>query len=239
MLLPELDALLALQRQDSLLFDAKRKREEIPKRLDLLREAVNRSKAALEESKKHLEHARIARRAIEKDVEGVGAEALKLERQLADVKTNKEYQALLHEIQLLKAKRSDYETKILESFEREEALATAVTGAERGVKAEETKLREGEESLAREGAELDQTLHSLTQDRDAVKPRVPATLLSRYDRLLNARDGVAVAEIRKDACGACFKGLTPHAIQNARRGDQIQVCESCGRIMIWVEASAS
>jgi len=239
MLLPELDALLALQRQDTLLFDAKRKRDEIPKRADGLRDAVNRSKATLDESKRQVEQARLARRAIEKEVEGVGAEALKLERQLADVKTNKEYQALLHEIELLKAKRSDYETRILESFEREEALAVAVAAAERQVKAEEARMREGEEALARESAELDQALHSIAQDRDAVKPRVPAQLLSRYDRLLNARDGVAVAEVRKGACGACFKSLTPHAIQNARRGDQVQTCESCGRIMIWVETSAS
>jgi len=239
MLLPELDALLALQRQDTLLFDARRKRDEIPRRADGLRDAVNRSKAALDESKKQVEQARLARRAIEKEVEGVGAEALKLERQLADVKTNKEYQALLHEIQLLKTKRSDYETRILESFEREEALTLAVTAAERQVKAEETRLREGEAELARESAELDQALHSITQDRDAVKPRVPQPLLSRYDRLLNARDGIAVAEVRKGACGACFKALTPHAMQNARRGDQIQICESCGRIMVWVEASTS
>src|SRR5262249_45033101 len=143
------------------------------------------------------------------------------------------------EIELLKTKRSDYETRILESFEREEALAIAVTAAERQVKAEEAKLREGEEALARESAELDQALHSITQDRDAVKPRVPAPLLSRYDRLLNARDGVAVAEVRKGACGACFKALTPHAMQSMRRGDQIHTCESCGRIMVWVEASTS
>ena len=239
MLLPELDALLALQRQDTLLFDAKRRRDEIPKRKDALREALNDAKAALLEAKKEAEQARLGRRTIEKEVEGIGAEALKLERQLHDVKTNKEYQALLHEIELLKSKRSDYETKILESFEREETIAAAVAAAERRIATEEKHLKDGEEALARESAELDQMLHSLTQDRDAVKPRVPAPLLSRYDRLLSARDGVAVAEVRKGACGACFKSLTPHAIQEARRGDQIQICESCGRIMIWVEASPS
>ena len=239
MLLPELDALLALQRQDTLLFDAKRRRDEIPKRKDALREALNDAKAGLLEAKKEAEQARLGRRTIEKEVEGIGAEALKPERQLHDVKTNKEYQALLHEIELLKSKRSDYETKILESFEREETIAAGVAAAERRIATEEKHLKDGEEALARESAELDQMLHSLTQDRDAVKPRVPAPLLSRYDRLLSARDGVAVAEVRKGACGACFKSLTPHAIQEARRGDQIQICESCGRIMIWVEASPS
>jgi predicted nucleic acid-binding Zn-ribbon protein len=238
-LLPELDALLALQRQDSLLLEAKRKRDDIPKRKDSLRLEVNQAKAELEQAKKDLEQARISRRAAEKDVEGLTADSIKLERQLHDVKTNKEYQAILHEIEGIKTKRSDYETRILEFFEREETLTAGVKGAERKVAGEEAKLKQGEEELAREGAELDQRLHSMTVDRDAIKPRVPQALLSRYDRLLAARDGVAVAEIRKGACGACFKGLTPHALQEARRGDQIKVCEACGRILIMTEASVT
>ena len=237
-MLPELDALLALQRQDTLILESRRKRDDIPRRREALREAVNRAKAALEEAKKNLEQARLQRRSVEKDVEGITADSNKLERQLHDVKTNKEYQAILHEIELLKNKRSDYETRILESFEREEALVAAQRAAERAVQAEEAKLREGEETLAKESADLAQTLHSMEQDRNAVKPRVPAPLLSRYDRLLGARDGVAVAEIKKGACGACFKGLTPHALQEARRGEAIQTCEACGRILILVDSGA-
>jgi uncharacterized protein len=236
-LLPEMDALLALQRHDTLILEARRKRDDIPRRREALREAVNRGKAALEEAKKDLEQARLQRRSVEKEVEGITGDSNKLERQLHDVKTNKEYQAILHEIELLKNKRSDYETRILESYEREESLVAAVRAAERAVQTEEAKLREGEETLVKEGADLDQMLHSIEQDRNAVKPRVPPPLLSRYDRLLGARDGVAVAEIRKGACGACFKGLTPHALQEARRGEAIQTCEACGRILILVDVS--
>ena len=238
-MLPEMDALLALQRHDSLILEARRKRDDIPRRKDALREAVNRAKAAHDGAKKELEQARLQRRSIEKDVEGITADSNKLERQLHDVKTNKEYQAILHEIELLKNKRSDYETRILELLVQEESLVAAVSAAERTIHAEETKLRQGEEALAKEGADLDQALHSLEQDRNAVKPRVPPPLLSRYDRLLGARDGVAVAEIRKGACGACFKGLTPHALQEARRGEAIQTCEACGRILILVETSTA
>jgi len=237
-LLPELDALLELQRQDTRLMEAKRLRDSIPKRREALSEAVVGAKAALELAKKELEQIRLARRGVEKEVETVAAEGRKLEGQLHAIKTNKEYQALLHEIELLKSKRSDQETKILESFDREEKLAAAVSTAERRVQAEEARRKEGEETLAREAAELEQRIHSLSQDRDAVKPRVPAPLLSRYDRLLSALNGVAVAEVKKGACGACFKGLTPHALQEARKGDQIQICESCGRIMILAEAGA-
>ena len=234
-----MEALLALQRQDSLILDSRRRRDDIPRRRDALRDAVNRAKAALEETKKDLEQARLQRRTVEKDVEGITADSNKLERQLHDVKTNKEYQAILHEIELLKNKRSDYETRILESYEREEALVAAQRAAERAVQAEEAKLQQGEETLAKENADLEQSLHSMEQDRNAVKPRVPAPLLSRYDRLAGARDGVAVAEIKKGACGACFKGLTPHALQEARRGEAIQTCEACGRILILVDVGAA
>jgi predicted nucleic acid-binding Zn-ribbon protein len=237
--LPELTALLDLQRQDSLLLDAKRKREAIPARQAALRDALVAAQAEVERAKKDLDQARKDRRGFEKEVETVAAEAGKLERQLADVKTNKEYQALLHEIELFKGKRSDHETRILECFEREETLAAALTAAEKRVKAEEARLQEGEAALAREGASLDQSIHSITQDRDAVKPRVPAALLSRYERVLAARDGVAVVEVKKGSCGACFKGLTPHALQEARRGDTIQSCESCGRILVLIEAGTA
>lgn len=238
-MLPELDALLALQRQDTLLLESKRKQDAIPKRRDALRESLAEARTALQQSKKDLDQARLGRRGLEKEVETFAAEAARLERQLHDVKTNKEYQALLHEIELVKGKRSDQETKILESFEREEAMAATVAAAEKRVKTEEVRLQEGEEGLAREDASLGQAIHSITQDRDAVKPRVPAALLSRYERLLGARDGVAVVEVRKGACGACFKGLTPHAIQEARKGDVVQTCESCGRIMVLVEVGAA
>jgi len=238
-LLPELDALLELQRQDTRLLEAKRLRDSIPRRREALNEAVVAAKTALDQAKKELEQIRLARRAVEKEVETIAAEARKLENQLHAIKTNKEYQALLHEIELLKNKRSDQETKILEAFDREEKLSAAVSTAEKRVQTEEAKRKEGEETLAREAAELDQRIHSLSADRDAVKPRVPAPLLSRYDRLASARDGVAVAEVKKGACGACFKGLTPHALQEARKGDQIQICESCGRIMILAEAGTT
>ena len=236
-MLPELESLLELQRQDTLLLDAKRRRDEIPRRREALQSAVTQARATLEQAKRDLDQARLGRRSVEKEVDAFQAEAAKLERQLHDVKTNKEYQAMLHEIEGVKAKRSDQETKILESFDREESLAAAVKAAERRVQEEEARLRQGEEELTRESATLDQQVHSLTQDRDAVKPRVPTTLLSRYERLAGARDGIAVAEIKKGACGACFKALTPHAMQEARRGDIVQTCEACGRIVILVESS--
>jgi len=238
-MLPELEALLQLQRYDLKLMEAQRKRDEIPRRREALKAALDQAKAAHERAKKDLEHVRHERRAQEKEIEVVQSEGTKLERQLLDVKTNKEYQAMLHEIAALKSKRSDRETVVLEHFEKEEAIVAQAKQAEQRIAEEERKLKVGEAELEREGAALDQAIHSIKVDRDQVRPGIPAPLLARYDRLSGTRDAVAVAEVRKGACGACFKSLTPHAAQEMRRLDAVHQCEACGRILIWTEGSAA
>jgi len=230
--LPELEALLQLQRYDARLMEMQNKRNEIPKRRDALKAALDAAKASLDQAKKDLEKARLERRTQEKEIESIQAEGIKLERQLLDVKTNKEYQAMLHEIAGLKSKRSDRETVVLESFEKEEAFAAQAKQAEQRIAEEERKLKAGEAELEKEGATLDQSIHSLKADRDAVRPGIGATILARYDRLAGTRNGIAVAEVRKGACSACFKALTLRMMQEARRMDAILQCESCGRILI-------
>ncbi len=238
-MLPELEALLELQRCDARLMDAQRKRDDIPRRREAMKAALQAARAAHEQTKKDLDAARLVRRGHEKEIEVIQSEAAKLDRQLLDVKTNKEYTAMLHEIQLLKTKRGDRETQVLECFEREEALQARVKKSEQEIADEEKRIRAGEADFDKESAVLDQAIHSIRTDRDQVKPRVPATLLSRYDRLASSRNGVAVAEVRKAACGACFTALTPQAMQEVRRNDAVMTCEQCGRLLIWVEGSAS
>src|SRR6267378_2723710 len=101
-MLPELEALLQLQRYDAQLMEIQRKRDDIPRRREALRAALDQAKASHEHAKKELERVRLDRRGQEKEIEVVQNEVAKLERQLLDVKTNKEYQAMLHEIELLK-----------------------------------------------------------------------------------------------------------------------------------------
>jgi predicted nucleic acid-binding Zn-ribbon protein len=238
-MLPELEALLQLQRHDARLMEVQKKRDAIPGRREALKAAVDQAKSGQEHAKKDLERIRLDRRTQEKEIEVIQAEGAKLERQLLDVKTNKEYQAMLHEIELLKNKRSDRETIVLEEFEKEESLVAQTKQAEQRIAEEERKLKAGEAELEREAATLDQSIHSIRVDRDLVRPNVPKALLARYDRLAGTRDGIAVAEVRKGACSACFKSLTPQTMQEARRTDVVLHCESCGRILIWAEGSAA
>ncbi|RME19866.1 MAG: hypothetical protein D6800_13785 [Candidatus Zixiibacteriota bacterium] len=70
-------------------------------------------------------------------------------------------------------------------------------------------------------------------ERNEIVASIPRRTLSVYDRVRRGRGGRAVVAVRKRACGACFKALTPKLIQEIKRGDSIHTCEACGCILYW------
>ncbi len=230
-MLPEIASLLELQRRDSALVETKRRLAELPKRRQALAVALERARTALQGIQRELDAARLERRRLEKEVEGFQAEAARLERQLFDVKTNDEFTAMRHQIANAQSKRSDGETAILETMEREDSLATGVKRVGADVAEAERALREGGLALDAEGEALDAEAADRARHRDEGRVPLAAPLLAKYDRLFAGREGLAVVAIENNACGACHRALTAHDLQLARQGETMLSCEACGRIL--------
>ena len=76
-------------------------------------------------------------------------------------------------------------------------------------------------------------------ERDQVTGNVPRPILSIYNRVRKGKGGSAVVAVKKRACGACYKALTPKKVQEIRKADKILTCDNCGRMLFWdSEASA-
>jgi predicted nucleic acid-binding Zn-ribbon protein len=230
-MLPEIALLLELQRRDSALAETKRRLAEIPKRRRALETALERARMSLAGIQRELDAARLERRRLEKEVEGFQAEAARLERQLFDVKTNDEFTAMRHQIANVQSKRSDGETAILETMEREESTAARVRAGEREAADAERSLREGHVTLEKEAAELEAEAAERVRHRDDGRAPLAPALLAKYDRLLAGREGVAIVAIENHACGACHRALTAHDLQLAKQGETMLTCEGCGRIL--------
>ena len=234
---PELLALVELQRRDDAVADTKRRLADVPKRREALARALDGARTSLRGIQKDLESARLERRRLEKEAEGFSAEAARLEKQLFDVKTNDEFTAMKHQIANVTGKRSDHETAILESMEREEALAARGAAAERAVADAERALKDRGAALDAEASALEAEIAKRIAYRDEGREPITAGALTRYDRLYAGRDGVAVATVQNNACGVCHRGLTAHDLQLARAGETMLVCEGCGRILVLLEAN--
>lgn len=97
--------------------------------------------------------------------------------------------------------------------------------------------RRWKETVARTQAEmarLQREIAALQQERERLAARVEdRMLLRRYDDLRKAKEGVGLAAITHDMCSACHVKLTPQTLERLREGEELTVCDNCGRLLAW------
>lgn len=221
--LHELDEQAILHEQALAQLPARRAELEAPRRA---------GRAALEQARVRAATAKRERVGLEGEAAALSAEEKRFQGQLAAVKKNEEYQALLHEIAALRARRSDLETGILERLDDEERWEAEQPRREQALA---TLTRDADAALATLAA--DEQRHR--SEREALETRrqeqmagLPPATRSRYERIRASREGRAVVAIVKGACGGCFRAQPPQVLQEARRRDRVLMCDGCGRMLI-------
>ena len=229
-----LQRLSDLQGLDTRITGLERKLEAIPGRIQAIRDGYQQAKTALETQRAKLDAIRKEVRAKEKDLDYQASQRAKCEAKLYEVKTNKEYSAVLAEIEAFKVEKGRIEEEILALMEAQERLAREIGEAEKRL------VRQAEEAKAQEAAAteelraLDADLAAGRAERDALAREIPRDLLGQYTRLLKGRGGLAVAVVGSNGiCTGCRVSLTPQRFNEARQSSQILTCESCGRILYY------
>ena len=232
-MLEDLSLLLDLQTIDNQIGEALRQKEQIPKDLELSKKEHERIEEELKKEEELLFEKQKDRRALELDLEAENEKLKKYQRQLFEVKTNKEYQALLHEIEREKEKISRLEEDILILLEEIDDCSNSLEEVRESSKVEKKKCEMRESELKKRLKELDEELMVKEDERKRVVARMKPDLLARYERIRKGRGGVAVVKINSGTCSGCFTALPPQFVNEVRKGDRILTCEHCGRILIW------
>jgi uncharacterized protein len=212
-----------LKRVESGLAEIPRLRQEIDDRLGRDRARLDAAKAALEASQR-------ARKQNEAAVQDLESKRSKYRGQLMEVKTNKEYTAVLHEIEGVERDIKAREDVILEEMERAEALAREVKGEAADFERVEADARIEKGELDARAATLGSEARRLEGERDAVAASVPEEALALYARVAKQR-GSAVAEARDGMCQACHVRMRLQIWVEVRKNERVFQCESCSRIL--------
>ncbi len=229
----QLRTLIDLQALDTRISGLEAELARLPREIAAVHAAVDEARKAVEAAKTRLDAARKSQRAKEKDLEDNRIKRQKFEGQLYQVKTNKEYSAVLSEIEEVKQEKTRVEEEILNLMELGERLAAETKEAEARFKAREAQGRGEEAALGEKlgGAEADLAL--VKSDRGELARDLPSSVLADYDKLLRHR-GVAVVEVAKpNFCGGCRVTMTPQRLQELRQQSALIHCESCGRYLYW------
>lgn len=214
----------AMQRLDEAVAAKPQEIEALTRTRDEMRDTITKHRRELEDLDKQ-------RRRLESEVAQEEYNLQKAQRKLRDVKTNKEYSAMLVEIETVKQKISVREDSMLQLMELAEDCKGELHEAEHRLIREEHKLAEEHRQKETELAMLQQVLAEKRHLREETMSHVERSLLDLYQRLLSARKGLAVVAIKDGACQGCFLNTPPQLVQEVRRNDRVLTCSHCHRIL--------
>ncbi|PWT84806.1 MAG: hypothetical protein C5B57_04195 [Blastocatellia bacterium] len=236
---PDLERAIALQRLDSSAQEAQRRLAQEPEREKSFEARLKAAAEHLAAAKKRLAENQDARRAIEKDVAVQQGRLSKFRDQLMEVKTNREYQAMQHEIEIAQNEVKALEEKILVRMLEADDLAAEVKAAETTLAAEQKDVDADRRALKAENAELTTALEHGAVERARLVATMDQQILAIFDLVARRRNGIAVAEARDGICTICHVRLRPQVFNTIRRNDEIVQCESCHRILYFAPTTAA
>lgn len=163
----------------------------------------------------------------------------KLRATLNIAKTNKQYAAILTQINTFRADNSKVEGNALRVMQEVDEIKAEAEDLQRQITDEQDQLAEVEQTNQAEIDRLQEMLNHIQVERDEAAQDVPAESLAAFDRIAANYNGeaMAVIEVRgkkppyEYTCGGCFMSLNAEHVNALHKYDQIRTCDNCGRIL--------
>jgi predicted nucleic acid-binding Zn-ribbon protein len=171
---------------------------------------------------------------FEHEIDTIGQKQVAEEKRLYDgsVVNVKEMEALQHEIENLKKRRSDREDELLALMEQREALEAQAVDAKVMGDAEREKVDQVGSSAREQLTTIEAELSRFEAERAQILPDIPAELLELYEELRPQKKGVAAAALTDGVCQGCHEQLSSVVLDKLKKTDGVPRCEYCRRILI-------
>jgi predicted nucleic acid-binding Zn-ribbon protein len=228
---PDLERLLDLQAKDLALLGTDLQIKALDEEIAALDAALDHARSDVEATRRRLEEGVKRREELEKVIEAQRIQQEKRRTRIEQVKTAREVQALMTELDLARQVLARQESDWVKAAELNQQQESAVQEAEQRLSA-----LEGDQSGER--ARLDEARTELAAERETARQvretsasTVERTLRMRYDRLWTSRTTTVVVALRGDACGACYTAVPRNRRSQIRAGTHIEGCEACGVIL--------
>lgn len=234
----EIKKLAQLQETDSKIYSLRKEKEVIlPEQLEKIKNEFEEKKKGLQDFENQAKQLFLKRRERELDLATKEEGVKKAQGQLYQLKSNKEYQIKLTEIASLKADVSILEEEVIKVLDEIEGVDKKLKETKVSLSQEEKKFNEEKEKLNNRIKDIDAEIKSLDDKRNILVKDIDGNVLSRYEKLLNTRSGLAIAPVDVDSenCGACHMRVTPQTINEIKMYKNLVLCESCVRILYIAE----
>lgn len=236
-----LETVIALQKTLDRLKDARQRLEGIPDWMRELHDQHSERRAEIEALENEIEQSRLDRRNAEGAVQEQQEKLKRFQQQINAVKTQREYGALLQEIDTAKEEIRNLEEQELEAMERRETAEQSLTEKRQAFQELDQRYKAELEKWEEEKPGVEREVRELEAQAEKNRQRLPRPVLSQFERLRDRLDDQALAAIRTVQrpgrgpqtwhCAACNYRVRPQVVVQIRNQGSILQCDSCKRIL--------
>lgn len=213
--------------------------EAFPRKAEALDTTLNQGRVRLDAKAEQLRAAQKRYRSLEAASEDLSHQARQRKARLGTVKTNKEYQALLKEVDEFEARVSTIEDEMLGLLDEIEAEEAALAGEKQAFEAVERDIVAERADVEAEMMTVSDRLRSVTEEKRRLMAEISAKDLDLYQKIKSDAGLPVVAPVLGRACDACNMNLPPQFVNELRHTETLQYCPFCHRLIVYGELSFS
>ena len=231
---PQLQQLISLQEVNFEIQFLQKQLIENPKQVETSLTHLNKEKKELENAQQEIKDLQKTRSKLEQDAASENDKMAKTKVKLTAVKTNKEYTALLAEIESAKKKVTDLEDLELEIMESLETKESVIPEFKSKFSEEEKKFQEFKKQKEETSAIVEKNIAELKIKHDDIFKEIDPEWSHHYDKIIEARGGRAVVTIDHNICQGCNQQILLQIAIEIKIGEKIHLCQHCSRILYFI-----
>ena len=234
----EIARLMGLQGIDRQLQELEQTLATIAGNVEGLREENERNQVELQRLVEEDQQTTGVRKKAEKELAEGEARIRNKRMRLNLVRTDKELQALTHEVEALKDTNLRLESEVLALTEAADPRTSRIKELGEAIAKGRAALAEGEKEIAIQVESLKGSIAQKRRERDEAAAQIQPNLLQRYNTLFTRRQGTAVALAKGGTCMGCRRLLPPQLFNEVQKHLQIHFCPNCQRILYYEDKPA-
>lgn len=223
--------LIGLQECDSQLVMLLSRKKNLPEQMDRLNQDFLAFKNGIEQNKIKYDEIKSRHNAKEKEIKKINESMAKAKERLLEVKNNKEYQAILKEIEVAESSCGDIETEIISLLEELDKLSVLVKKDEDTLNQQNKEHEEEKKKIETDINAIDSDFVNWEKQRDKLRKKVPGDILAKYEKIKNRNNGIGVISVWKAVCNGCHMNIPPQLYNELQRSAELFSCPNCNRII--------
>ena len=229
----QIDILVELQEIEIKTEILKLETHKVSGKLDKLDNELNAFESEIDEEEKEIDDFKLKYRSFETDMQVNNAKAEKSQEKLKFVKTNKEYQSSLKEIDEIKAINSKIEDEILQYLEKIETSEKNIIENKESYSILAKKLKQEKDIIIQESEQGIKEVALHEEEWKNISKKIDQNLLDKFSVVKEMVGGRAITAVKDAVCLGCNMQIPPQTYNELQRTDRLQFCPHCQRIIYW------